>query len=223
MSKQKDYIQNIENAERRFFVAPVTVEKRNDSEDGPAVIEGYAAKFNSRTQIGSWFEEEILPGAFDDVLNDDVRCLFNHDPNYVLARSVDGQGTLTLSVDAEGLKYRYETPNVSYAEDLAENIRLGNVSQSSFAFRAKEVVWRELSDDMDLRQIVKIERLYDVAPVTYPAYQDTSVAKRSYDEFKASELDVTDPEELTQKNQSQKRAETFDVFDAQYQFNKNKS
>jgi HK97 family phage prohead protease len=181
MSKPKDYIENIENAERRFFVAPVTIETRTEDDSEVSVIEGYAATFNSRTEIGSWFEEEILPGAFDDVLNDDVRCLFNHDPNFVLARSVNGQGTLTLSVDATGLKYRYETPNVSYANDLAENIKLGNVSQSSFAFRAKEVIWREVSDDLDLRQIVKVERLYDVAPVTYPAYQDTSVASTDKD------------------------------------------
>lgn len=205
MEKNKDYIDAIDNAERRFFVAPVTIEKREDSEDGPSVIEGYAAKFNSRTQIGSWFEEEILPGAFDDVLNDDVRCLFNHNPDYVLARSVNGQGTLTLSVDSTGLKYRYETPNVSYANDLAENIRLGNVSQSSFAFRAKEVVWRELSDELDLRQIVKVERLYDVAPVTYPAYQDTSVAQRSMDSYKqerAKSLDVNNEEELNENERS---------------------
>lgn len=202
MAKNKDYIENIENAERRFFVAPVTIEKREDEADGPSVIEGYAANFNSRTKIGSWFEEEILPGAFDDVLNDDVRCLFNHNPDYVLARSVDGQGTLTLSVDEKGLKYRYETPNVSYANDLAENIKLGNVSQSSFAFRAKEVIWREVSDDLDLRQIVKVERLYDVAPVTYPAYQDTSVASRSLDSYKDERSkSLGDTEENKEENE----------------------
>lgn len=184
MKKSKDYIENIQNAERRFFIAPVTIEKRDEDENGNVIIEGYAAKFNSRTTIGGWFQEEILPGAFDDVLNDDVRCLFNHNPNYILARSVNGQGTMSLSVDETGLKYRFEVPDVSYAKDLAENIRLGNVSQSSFAFRAKEVVWREINDELDLRQVVKIERLFDVSPVTYPAYQDTTVSQRSIDDYK---------------------------------------
>jgi len=108
MSKKADYIQNIESAERRFFVAPVTIEKRADGEENkPALIEGMAALFNSRTKIGDWFEEEILPGAFDEVLNDDVRCLFNHNPNFVLARSVNGKGTLELFVTATGLGYRF--------------------------------------------------------------------------------------------------------------------
>ena len=184
MVKNKDYIENIENAERRFFVAPVTIEKREDSEDGPSVIEGHAAKFNTRANIGDWFEEEILPGAFDEVLNNDVRCLFNHNPNYILARSVNGKGTLTLSVDGEGLKYRYETPNRTYAKDLEDAIASGDVSQSSFAFRAKEVLWVERKDQLDLRQIVKVDKLLDVSPVTYPAYQDATVGKRGLDAFK---------------------------------------
>lgn len=207
MSDKKDYIENIDGAERRYFVAPVTVELRADEgTDKPAVIEGYAALFNKRTDL-YWYDEEILPGAFDDVLNDDVRCLFNHDPNRVLARSANGKGTLTLSVDSKGLKYRYETPNRSYALDLADAIDKGDVSQSSFAFRAKETVWIDGGDEAkDLRQIKKMERLYDVAPVTYPAYTDTSVAKRSFEAIKK-------PEE--------KSGPRFDEFNARYLINKN--
>ena len=113
----------IENQEleRRFFVSNLTIEKREEGDEyKPSVIEGYAALFNSRTVIGNWFEEEILPGAFDDVLNDDVRCLKNHDPNLVLARTKSG--TLKLWVDEKGLKYRYTTPNRSFAKDLEDEI-----------------------------------------------------------------------------------------------------
>lgn len=183
MSKEKDYVKAMDqDAERRFFVAPVTIEKRADEETEQKFyeIEGFALKFNQRTNLG-WFDEEILPGACDDVMNDDVRCLFNHNPNYILARSVDGKGTLTLELVTEGLKYRYITPNRSFALDLQDAIEAGDVSQSSFAFRASEVVWVEKEGENELRQIKKIERLYDVSPVTYPAYQDTSVAKRSFD------------------------------------------
>jgi len=70
-----------------------------------------------------------------------VRCLFNHDPNYILARCVNGVGTLALSVDAVGLKYSYTTPDRSYAEDLANAIASGDVSQSSFAFEIAEEEW----------------------------------------------------------------------------------
>jgi HK97 family phage prohead protease len=204
MSKNKDYIQAIENAERRFFVAPVTIEKREGDAQGPSVIEGFAAKFNSRTNIGDFFEEELLPGAFDDVLNDDVRCLFNHNPNYILARSINGKGTLTLSVDDEGLKYRYETPNRSYAKDLEDAIASGDVSQSSFAFMAKEVIWTERSEGLDLRQIVKVRNLYDVSPVTYPAYQDATVGKRSLDTYKDQKEIDSDAKAFEKKENEQR-------------------
>lgn len=213
MSEHKDYIKNIEGAERRFFTAPVTIEKREDDTSSGA-IEGYAFKFNTQTTIGNWFREEILPGAADDVLNDDVRALFNHDPNYVLARSNKGKGTLSLSPDDIGLRYSYVTPNVSYAKDLEENIRLGNVSQSSFGFSIEEQKWIERDGELPLRQIVKLKRLYDVSPVTYPAYQDTTVAKRSHDTFKAKNIEVNECENPP------KRTKT--VHEAQVIINKNK-
>jgi len=181
--EKTDYIKSIDGAERRVATAGATMEVRAAEGDKPesAVIVGYAAKFNQETEIGGWyrFREVIADGAFDDVLADDVRALFNHDPNFVLARTT--AGTLKLSVDEIGLKYEYETPDVSYARDLAENIRLGNVSQSSFAFSIGEESWSwaENKDQLDLRTIKKFSRLYDVSPVTYPAYQDTEVAARS--------------------------------------------
>lgn len=175
MSKNK-----ITELESRMIMAPLTVERRSENEsEGASVIEGTAALFNNRTKIGSWFYEEVLHGAFDDVLEDDVRCLINHDPRLILGRTASG--TLELWQDDEGLKYRYTTPDRSYAKDLEDAIRSGDVSQSSFQFKTKESIWIEQEDDLDIRQIKKVERLYDVSPVTYPAYQDTSVAKRSFD------------------------------------------
>lgn len=181
----KDYIESMPGAERRFATAGMTVEKRaaGEGEDEAFVVQGYAALFNSATDIG-WFREVILPGAFDDCLDQDVRCLFNHNPNYILARSGGESPTLEYGVDNKGLWYRYTTPDRTYARDLANAIESGDVSQSSFAFKPKEVVWREISDDKDLREIVKIETLFDVSPVTYPAYADTTVGKRSLDSYK---------------------------------------
>lgn len=210
---RKDYIENIEGAERRFYMEPVTIEARAEGdEDKPAVIEGYAALLNKRTNLG-WMEEEILPGAFDNCLNNDVRCLFNHDPNLVLARSVNGKGTLELIADKKGLKYRYTTPNRTFAKDLADAIESGDVSQSSFAFRAKKVMWIEGEKGKpDLRQIHEMEQIYDVAPVTYPAYADTTVAKRSFDSFRAKDIEVETTEDP--KNE-------LDEFEARYMYNKN--
>lgn len=176
---KKDYISGIQGAERRFFAPDIEARAEGEEE----VIKGTAAVVGSTTDLG-WFEERIEAGAFDEVLNDDVRALFNHDPNFVLARSVNGKGTLKLSLDKKGnLRYSYKTPNRSFAKDLQDAIRSGDISQSSFAFSIKEEKWefasKENGREKDLRTITKFERLYDVSPVTYPAYQDTSVAARS--------------------------------------------
>jgi len=202
----KDYIQGIEGAVRRYAVADMKVEKRaaaDDAEKEDFIVFGYAAKFNSPTQIRGWFREVILPGAFDDVLADDVRCLFNHDPNQILARTVSK--TLEIGVDASGLWYRYTTPDRTFAKDLADAISRGDVSQSSFAFIPKETVWREISEELDLREIVKIERLYDVSPVTYPAYDDTSVFevdKRSFDAHTAEKNQKETDQNAQQRNEN---------------------
>ena len=190
----KDYIEQIEGAERRFFTSEVRSVKREAETEG-AVIEGYAALFNSVALIGGWFREVIMPGAFDDVLNDDVRCLFNHDPNQILARCVNGKGTLELFVDEKGLGYRYTTPDRTYAKDLADAIEKGDVTQSSFAWKPKKTVWIEEEGLPDLRQIEKFEILYDVSPVTYPAYADTTVAKRSHDAYLAEKTRENDEQE----------------------------
>lgn len=190
MSKDKDYINSIESAERRYFTTTVNMQKRAEGEEASTTIEGMAALYNNVTRIGNWFDEEILPGAFDDVMNDDVRCLFNHNPNFVLARSVNGKGTLNLELTPEGLKYSYNTPKRSYAQDLEDAIESGDVSGSSFSFRIKEQKWIQREDDVELRQIVKFDVLYDVAPVTFPAYPDASVGKRSLEDFRTKEIEV---------------------------------
>ncbi|PAM93335.1 hypothetical protein B4N84_18490 [Flavobacterium sp. IR1] len=152
-------------------------------------------------------------------MKDDVRCLFNHNPNYILARSRDGKGTLTLSIDETGLKYSYVTPDRSYARDLQNAIEAGDVTQSSFAFQASEVIWHEAKDEneKELRQIKKISKIYDVSPVTYPAYHDAEVAKRSYESHKDQKQKDTEGK----PSKDEKRA--LSRFEAQLIVNKNRS
>lgn len=217
MEATKDYIEAIEGAERRCAVMDMTVEKRTEKrDDGDVelhVVRGYAALFNVRAVIWGWFEEEIMEGAFDDVLDDDVRCLFNHDPNQVLARCIEGKGTLSIGVDKKGLWYEYVTPQRSYALDLADAIDKGDVSQSSFSWKPKEQVWIEREGEMDLRQITKFERLYDVSPVTYPAYQETTVSKRSQTAYQDAK------KEMELRSGENKGLTTYE---AQLMVNKNK-
>jgi HK97 family phage prohead protease len=148
--------------------------------DGKRMIVGYAAIFNSETELYPKYREKIDPAAFNEVLNDDVRALFNHDPNIVLGRTKSG--TLKLSIDERGLKYEITPPDTAVAADLLKSIDRGDVSQSSFGFSIKRPGGDEVQHNKDgtsLRTIKRVKQLFDISPVTYPAYNDTAVALRS--------------------------------------------
>jgi uncharacterized protein len=140
--------------------------------DDTLVIEGYAANFEQTTDLG-YFRETIARGAFDGVLDDDVRLLLNHD-GAPMARTTNG--TLELSVDESGLRYRAALADTQDGRDLYKLIKRGDISQSSFAFTIEEQSW---NDDRTERSIDKVGRLMDVSPVTYPAYPTTTVSARN--------------------------------------------
>ncbi len=162
------------NVEKRFLTQGFEVR----AEEGkPTVVEGYAAVFNDETVIGGSFAERIDRGAFKGADMNNTVALFNHDINKPLARAGHG---LELTVDERGLKYRFEIGTQSYAQDLVENIRMGNVSTSSFGFTVKDDEW-EMRDDMNLRTIKEVGLLFDVSPTTQGAYPTTEVGLRSMD------------------------------------------
>ena len=158
-------------------------------------VEGYASVFNSMSEdLG--FREVILPGAFSDVLNNDVRALYNHDSNYLLARTTSG--TLELKEDDKGLYYRFEMPNTSYGNDMLELFRRGDLTQSSFGFTVEKDNWR-MEDGQQVRYIERVGSLFDVSPVVYPAYSQASSGLRSAEpkgEGEAEEARETPTEEL---------------------------
>jgi HK97 family phage prohead protease len=167
--KDKDYIKSIENGERRTL--PAKIEFKDDS----GTVEGIASVVEKKYDM-LFYDEVIAKGAFDDALTGDIRVLFNHDMNLVLGRSKSG--TASIFIDADGnLAYRYKTPNRSYAKDLEDMVKSGDVSQSSFAFTVKEEKWNwaKVKGERDMRVITKIDTLYDVSPVTYPANPETTV------------------------------------------------
>ncbi|WP_426576999.1 HK97 family phage prohead protease [Xenorhabdus stockiae] len=154
-------------------------------ENQPTRIVGYGSVFNSRSEPLWGFREIIKPGAFDEVLNDDVRGLFNHDPNYILGRST--AGTLTLTVDERGLQYSIQAPDNQTIRDLVlAPLQRGDITQSSFAFRVARdgEHWYEDDEGIVIREIHRFSRLYDVSPVTYPAYQEADSAVRSLNQWK---------------------------------------
>jgi HK97 family phage prohead protease len=175
--------------ERRMLAGEVRSLRRADG-DTAEVIQGMAALFNAETQIGyDWwaFREVIRPGAFTRaVAEDDVRGLFNHDPNLVLGRN--RAGTLRLEETGEGLRYEIDPPDASYARDLVQSIRRGDVTGSSFMFTVRKETWTdppEGSAELPLREILEAE-LYDVSPVTFPAYDETTVSAHARDRLQAA-------------------------------------
>lgn len=160
------------------------VERAADDSEGKII--GMASRVGAPYDMG-WFDEVIEPGAFDDTLTNDVRVLYNHNDNMILGRTKSGTAKVFLD-GAGNLMYEYKTPNRSYAKDLEDAIQTGDVDQSSFAFIIEEEEW-EANGDRELRKIKKIGQLFDVSPVTYPANPDTSVAKRSFEKYKAEAED----------------------------------
>lgn len=175
--------------ERRTF----NIEHRA-SADGAKKIGGKAAVYDSPTNMG-WYVEVIKPGFFDEIRTDATACLKNHDPNLVLGRTANG--TLKLTFSASGLDYESTVPNTTIGADTYEEVRAGYIYQSSFAFTVKEQNWRQaqpsefagiLEQDViekltyggviDVRELIKGNVLFDVSPVTYPAYDTTSATSR---------------------------------------------
>ena len=177
--------------ERRTFTG--TVIARSEGENMPKEIGGIAAVINSVTDLG-YFEEVIERGAFDYALSKeyDIRCLFNHEAELILGRTLSG--TCNVFVNGDGnLEYTwvpdYENPTHM---SVVRSIMRGDITQSSFAFTIKEQSWSESEKygTMGKRTIKVIEDLYDVSPVTYPAYEETEADARSIAQLRDQELEI---------------------------------
>ncbi len=164
----------------------VQQEVRLEKEDDRPIITGLGAVFNKRAEILPGLFEVIKPGAFDGVLKtDDVRGLFNHDINNLLGRK--SAGTLELRTTKAGLDYKIFPPDTQVGRDVQVSIKRGDITGSSFSFNVGRNgdTWEESADGTILRTITEFSSLGDVGPVTFEAYEDTTVAARSLDSFRA--------------------------------------
>ena len=199
------------NHERRAFLG--TIEARmQEGQELPVEVRGVAAVINQATDLG--FAEEIISeGAFNEVLSDDVRVLGNHDPNQVLGRTASGTAKVFLTESGElGYSFTpdYENPtHVSWVRSIMR----GDITQSSFAFTVPKggSEWRssEKYGVNGMRVINKIERLYDVSPVTYPAYEGTAVSARDLQAAK-------DERELIDAEKSEASSDIIKLMLARY-------
>lgn len=162
--------------DREIRTYSAEIEIRSEEGQEKPKIRGHAALFNERAGDPAVFVEQIAPGAFKkSIKKDDVRALWNHNPDYVLGRNKSK--TLTLSEDEKGLAIEIDPPDTQWARDLMTSISRGDISQMSFGFRVLKQKW-EKEDGVDVRTLQEVE-LWDVSPVTYPFYEGTDVALRS--------------------------------------------
>ncbi len=171
----------------------------DDTGNGNA-IEGYASVFDSWSEeLGGDmpFREKVVKGAFEETIQkDDIRALFNHDPNYVLGRNK--AGTLTLQEDEKGLRVHIVPPETTWAKDLMTSIKRGDITQMSFGFTVILDRWN-YEDNIDVRELLKV-KLFDVSPVTFPAYTQTECGIRSFGDIMKSHQ-----EEVQKSKQANKR------------------
>lgn len=145
--------------------------------DGKLYIEGYFAVFDSPYPLWDGAEEVIKPGAFEDVLTQDVRALVNHDTTLVMGRTT--AGTLLLKQDETGLWGEIEVNrDDTDAMNLYARVQRGDVSQCSFGFDIERETFVNLGDDRCRWEIEKVNPLYEVSVCTFPAYEATSVSAR---------------------------------------------
>lgn len=154
-----------------------SVELRSDGEN-PGVLVGYAAKYDTISQDLGGFVETVSRSAFTKSLADQNRIVarFNHDASGLLGTT--DAGTLTVRSDDVGLRYEVALPNTSVGRDVGVLAARGDLRYSSFAFHTIEDSWGATERGFPLRTL-QSALLVDVAPVTSPAYMDTTVAMRS--------------------------------------------
>lgn len=181
--------------ERRYFKSDFEIRK----EDGKTpVLRGYALRFGSTYDMG-WYTESVDRDALSKADMSDVRILLNHDPNLILGRTT--AGTARVGVDDVGMWYEVDLPSSPNGENARVAVERGDIDQSSWGFRFRtDSTGRRIGDKWDMRNgkehrtITDVATVFDASPVTFPANPDTSVAKRSFEDWseETKPVDMTD-------------------------------
>ena len=169
-------------SEKEMRTYAVEFRAGRDEHHGPQ-ISGRAIVYNAVTDIGGMYNEIIMPGALDDTDLRDVRLLVNHDFSMIpLARSRNNtaNSTMQLMPDNEGMMIRadLDTERNADANALYSACERGDISGMSFAFIVGADAWEDLDTEKPTRRITKIDRVLEVSAVTWPAYEQTTIAAR---------------------------------------------
>ena len=177
----------------------------NEQDGNSRKLEGRAIVFDSYSNNLGFYEKinrsAITQGLIDE---SDIIFTFNHDPNQLLARFRGGSGSLGVELREDGVYFSFDIPNTTLGNDLYELIKRGDISNCSFAFTVSKEDnsqrW-EKRDGVMYREILKIDGLYDLSAVTYPAYSDTDINARSIEMRDAAEKEIEEIEEAEEKSE----------------------
>lgn len=189
--------------ERRNYQFEVRAE---EGEDGVKILTGRPIVYNSPTDIGGWFQEEIMRGALDETDLTDVRFLVNHNTDMIpLARSRrnNGNSTMQMTVDSEGLflnKVSLDVENNADARALYSAVERGDLDGMSFCFSVEEEEWDYSNEDYPIRRIMKIGSVVEVSAVTWPAYESTFIDSRSKEVLDSAKTALERAKELREKS-----------------------
>lgn len=193
--------------ERRF--REMEIRAIDDSEE-KMIIEGVPIVYEQETDLG-WFREKIAKGAAKEALStSDIFLLFNHDSNRPLARVKNK--TLEAWEEDDGVHMRADLSKSELGPGIYRDIKNGLIDKMSFAFTVEEETWTEKEGETDLRTVVQIKELYDLSPVTYPAYQQTELVARSAEKIAENHKPTpVEPEPSTEEDRSY--LEELDVYE----------
>lgn len=183
-----------------------SIQQAPTTESDSRRISGYAVVWNSPSRVlrdkGVAFIETIERGAITDELlaKSDVKCLFNHNKESLLARSNKGEGTLSLELDEVGLRYAFDAPHTVDGDKVLELVRRGDIAGSSFKFATIGGTGVRYYKEAGVlhRAVDRVDYLGDVSPVIDPAYTETSVEARSWE---APEDKIEEPEKTEQREE----------------------
>jgi hypothetical protein len=161
-----------------------------EAEDGPH-LEGYASVFNVEAVIFGLWREKVAPGAFKKTIKEhDIRALWNHNTDLPLGRNRAKPPTLKLAEDQKGLKVDITPPDTQAGRDAVTSVKRGDVTQMSIAFETIKQEWYIPEDrkELPLRTLHEA-KLYEVSPVTFPAFEGTSIGARGEGILPDGEID----------------------------------
>lgn len=181
--------------EQRELILPESRPEVRKIDGEPTKIIGYAVRWDQLSHpIFGMFQERFKRGAFAaSLINPDVYASWQHDAREILGRT---PGTLLVAEDDIGLRYEITPP--SWAEKYVESIERGDVRGSSFIFRSTKEEWDETNPEMPIRSVVEAE-LFEVSPVTTPAYPQSTVGVRSAE-------DIFNSRQMNDRQEEQRQA-----------------